>query len=789
MKKNVIALLIFIILTGIMTYPVVLKMSNHIPGNLGDPLLNTWLLGWDIHKIRTGLSGYWDTNIFYPYKSTLAFSEHLTGIAIFGLPAMLLTNNIIFTYNFLFLLAFVLSGFGAYLLVKHLTGNFLAGIIGGIIFAFAPFRFYHLHMLNAQWIPFGFLYLHKFFEKTKYKYLALFVLFYVLQCISSLHNGLFMTVFAVIFIVYYVLVKKIRDKKFLAVTALSLIFAFIVLLPFSLPYIKVKKQFGFERGLATIKDGSAHIESYLAPSERNRLYHKLTYKLWQHCGLFTSFAALFLAFFGFWPGKTKVTETKTRLRTVLLIFWYTLAIFYLIIMIAFLFTGGKPVYLSGREILKHCGVRPFTNLIILVAVRWFLDKLWRQKIKTRLSAIGSNERFYLYTVILAVLFSFGPEIKFFKEAAFPGPYILLFYLVPGFGGIRLVARFAIMALLGVSVLAGYGYRKLSEKFRFPIKKSILGTALIVLILAEFFSVPVPTPQVKTGKNIPPVYRWLSQQKDDCTVIELPLNLSGLARIHQECLFVYYSTYHRKRIVNGYSGYFPPMYYFLIEHFSDFPSLRFMNSLSILGIKYVIIHSEGYEESTWQKTYEKLDRYRSKVSPIGKFGSAFVYQILNSSFSLTVPEEPDTNLLVPRKEWRAESNASSERSTRYAVDNKLETWWHTEGPRQPGQYFQLDLGKNYKFNRIWLSMGAHFYEYPEDYKLEVSDDSRNWKVVIARGNSPLKSFLSALFYSPSNPKFDIQFNTQKARYIRITQYGKHESYEWAIHEIDVQELPE
>jgi hypothetical protein len=794
MKKNIIALLIFIILTGIMTYPVLLRMSNHIPGGISDSLHLAWVIAWDIHKIRTGLSGYWNTNIFYPHNLTLTYCEPLTGIALLGLPVMLTTNNIIFTYNFLFLLSFILSGFGIYLLVKHLTGNFWAGIISGIIFAFSSYRFchwIHIHQLATQWMPFGFLYLHKFFEKFKFRHLVLFALFYVFQFLSSLQNGLFMTLYIVFFLVYYITQKKIKDTKLLAKTAVVLLFAFTLLLSFLYPYVKAKSHYGFKRSISEAKYSSAHVESYLTSNQTNRIYGRLTNKLRYHCGkygtdreLFMGFVALFLAFIGFWPGKTKVTyETSTK-RKIIITIWYVLTIFYSLIMVVFIFTGGKSVYLFNREIISHCGIKPLTNIILLVIIRLFLDNCWRQSIRNRLQAINITEKFYLLAAISAVLFSFGPTIQFFKESSLPGPYLILYYLVPGFSGIRVPARFAIMVLFGVSVLAGYGYIKLLQKSKSPLKKSVLGITLIILASAEYLSIPTHMPPVKTGENIPSVYKWLSQKKDDSTVIELPFHSLRLHQVHKESLYLYYSTYHWKRIVNGYSSYFSPTYIFITEYFDNFPTLSFINSLKILGVKYMIIHSREYKESTWQEIYQKLSEYRNKISLIGEFGPDFVYQIVNSSFTLSRPKEPDPNLLISKEGWRAESNLNTG-NAHNAIDNNLKTRWDTAGPRRPGAYFKLDLGRIHEFNRIWLNVKDKYLDYLQEFTLEVSEDNKNWKVVISKGNVSPESFLAYLLYSPKNTKIDIKFTPQKARYIRVTQYGKNEAYWWAIYEIDVQ----
>ena len=276
----------------------------------------------------------------------------------------------------------------------------------------------------------------------------------------------------------------------------------------------------------------------------------------------------------------------------------------------------------------------------------------------------------------------------------------------------------------------------------------------------------------------------SKQKDDFTAIELPFHSLHSHQVHKEALYLYYSTYHWKRILNGYSSYFSPTYIFITEYFNNFPSLSLTNSLKKLGVKYIIIHSEGYEESTWQRIYRELNKYSSKISLVEKFGPDFVYQIVNSSFTLSRPKEPDPSLLIPKEGWRAKSNLNT-RNAHNAIDNNLKTRWDTAGPRQPGAYFKLDLGRIYEFNRIWLNVRDKYLDYPQEYTLEVSEDNKNWKTVISKGNVSPESFLAYLLYSPKNAKIDIKFAPQKARYIRITQYGKNEAYWWAIYEIDVQ----
>ena len=59
----------------------------------GDPLLNAWTLAWGADRIRHGFSDFWTGLFFYPYPDTIAYSEHLLGIAIFTAPVQWLTGE------------------------------------------------------------------------------------------------------------------------------------------------------------------------------------------------------------------------------------------------------------------------------------------------------------------------------------------------------------------------------------------------------------------------------------------------------------------------------------------------------------------------------------------------------------------------------------------------------------------------------------------------------------------------------------------------------------------------
>src|SRR5882672_1220455 len=102
------------------TYPLVRHITTHVPNDLGDPVLNAWILAWDATAIRQGFSHFWDAPSYFPYLRTLAYSDHLLGMAVFTTPVQWLTANPVLTYNLAFIASFTNAGGGMYLLARAL---------------------------------------------------------------------------------------------------------------------------------------------------------------------------------------------------------------------------------------------------------------------------------------------------------------------------------------------------------------------------------------------------------------------------------------------------------------------------------------------------------------------------------------------------------------------------------------------------------------------------------------------------------------------------------------------
>jgi len=278
--RNLSVLSIYVFLSIAMTYPLIFEINTSLPDNLGDPLLNTWILAWDVHKIvEFDITGFFNANIFYPHKNTLAYSEHMIGSAIFALPVIVFFKNPILAHNVILFIGFSLSGFGMYLLAYYLTASRPASFCAGLIFAFFPWRFGHIGHLQAQvaqWIPLTFLYLHKFIDNGKNRHLFLFTLFFILQFLSNGYYAMFLSFFVSFIFIREFYKKGYSDRPFLYKTGLFFLISAIFILPLFYPYIKVKHEMGFTRSVGEAVMYSADILSYLAAPYFNRPWGGIT---------------------------------------------------------------------------------------------------------------------------------------------------------------------------------------------------------------------------------------------------------------------------------------------------------------------------------------------------------------------------------------------------------------------------------------------------------------------------------------------------------------------------------
>ncbi len=294
----------YLLLTLLATYPLLWNWTTAVPSDIGDPLLNTWIVAWDVHALLTDPLHLFEANIYFPLKHTLAYSEHLLGTALTVAPILLVSGEPVLAYNVAFALSFVLSGLGMYLLTLRLTARArpsgasrLAAFLAGIGFAFAPYRLAamsHLQLMTGQWLPFALFFLDDFLRRRRGRSLALCALFLILQAASSWHLAVFAAFTAFIYAGGWWLAGP-RSWPTLGRLALAALIVALVVAPLALPYIALIDELRAARPLEVAASFAPAPGDYLAAAPFNRLFGSLTAPLSARPG-FTEEHYLFCGF-------------------------------------------------------------------------------------------------------------------------------------------------------------------------------------------------------------------------------------------------------------------------------------------------------------------------------------------------------------------------------------------------------------------------------------------------------------------------------------------------------------
>ncbi len=187
--------------------------------------------------------------------------------------------------------------------------------------------------------------------------------------------------------------------------------------------------------------------------------------------------------------------------------------------------------------------------------------------------------------------------------------------LPGFQGLRAPARFGILVALSLAVLAGYGSARVLTLVGADRRRRVAAATIAVLFLLEYST----TVRLFTVPQPPSVYAWLRREPSS-VVIELPLPRADDLSVIQDGLYMYFSLTHWQRLVNGYSGFYPPSYLRLLESMRGFPDDASFEALRARDVDYVIVHSRFYTGEHYAAITTALE-LGGEVVGVGRFPAA------------------------------------------------------------------------------------------------------------------------------------------------------------------------
>jgi len=796
--RSGVKVLVFFLLAALV-FVHLLPLSLHPRRGITDGM-DTLLVAWIMARLPQNLlagAPLLDGRAFFPYADSLSFSELFGPQAAAAYPVSLASGNPLLGYNAVFFLSFVFAAFAMYLLVRELTENDFAAVAAGAVFAFSSYpmmHMAHLQLLTTGFIPLAFRELHRFARAGAWKNALLFALYFTLQAMSCIYYALFFSsVLLVVLPVFAVLQFRRLGIARLAKLAAAVIPAGGILALVSLPYSALLDKFAFTRELVP----GADLGNYLAPVPRNVLWGKWLSPLGQdEAYLFPGLVALAFLFV-FIMDRARLLEAipKWWRRVLLAVMGVSLVLSVLLVA-----TKGFDLSLGPLKLTAH-DPDAWAALLVISALAVAVSALVLHLRRNRDGgeAGGGSAFLYLLLFIWALFLSFGSEVRVFGRTLFADetygaiftPFRWLFQNIPGFSGVRAPSRYAVFVVFAGAVLAGFGLARFFGALKTRRLRFVVAAALLLVLNAEFLAVPQRTILAPVGEDIPPVYRWLKGQPGDFAVIELPVN----NLISRDALFLYFSLFHGKRLVNGYSGFLPPATLNLRSVFRRFPVWENIEILRALDVRYLVVHMKGWTPHIQARTRERLATiFARDVREVRSFsyaprrphsfehllGEDVVYEVLPG----TMPRPPAaaSEPLSPGR-WGLSANVNKPLLDALR-DGNIETRWTTRRPKRSWDYLTVVLDDAAPVSEVRLGYhpGDVSYQAAVTVAVETSVDGQTWKsheFSYAAGE-----FIRGLVDDPKAPVQRFLLAGEPVRFVRLTQFGDNEPGPWTVAEIEV-----
>ena len=574
--------LFFPIVSAAFTWPLVTHLGDTLP-DWADPADSSWRIGSMAGQLLADPLHLYQTTAFYPIHNGLALDELLTGQGLLAAPLIWLTGNPPLAFNVLVFLSYVLSGVALWWLVRDLTGSSGAGLVAGLIFAFAPWhyeQFGHLGLSAQQWMVVALVFLRRFLlgGLSAPRLLTRRNLLY-LQPGSSpspsckrWSRGITPTLRrfcspSTARIICWVrrgsgagwgrLRRQAgevppwrRLGAQIGLLAGAGLLGLAVLLPFVWPFMQAQREFGFARSLQEASYWSAAPTSLLRTSPRSWLYAPVQVGLFgletsSERAMYPGVVALALALVGVIGGLRRRRNG------------------------AAVDTQAPPAHTQPGE-------------------RWVFVAL----------------------TLAGLILSFGPTLNLDaygnNPTGLPLPYLALYQWVPGFDALRVPARFGQLFMLGLAVCAGYGIldfrlwilERLRTGSTIHNPQSKITVALVLLLIGvDYWAPGLPATATPTGAAAPALYRWLAGPEAarviprDALLLELPISTAERP-VNTNPITLMYGLAHGRPLLNGSANIIPPGYDRLFYQMRRFPTSATLDLAEGLGVQYLIVHTGG-----------------------------------------------------------------------------------------------------------------------------------------------------------------------------------------------------
>ncbi len=606
----------------------------------------------------------------------------------------------------------------------------------------------HVQVLSAYWMPLALLGLHGYFEDHRNRWLWLFAGGWLMQALTCGYYLFYLSVLVALWLLWFAVGRE--PWRRIGRVVLAWAAAALVMTPVLYGYWKFQRAYGMRRWPNEIVEFSADVASVLKAPDDLRLWGWLSVVDHPESALFPGLTIVVLVLAGLaldWSTATREYVRGLKASRVLVI----VSVLFFAIAASPLYFGAWKFSPFGMRLLSVATPhKPLSVALLLLAAAGALHPSVRAAWQRR-----SALTFYALAAGVMWVFSLGPAPTLMNRPfIYKAPYAWLMML-PGVDGVRVPARFWMLAALCLSVAAGLALRHLGTKW--PRAARALPLVACVGLLIDAWPTPIPM-------DAPPAPR--------------PIHSGAVARLdlplepRHDAVVLYRSVEHRRPIVNGYSGYFAP-HYWALQYLLEQGDPEILTRLSSRGAFEVVIDHDLDPDGRWRRFVAA----HPQAELVYQDAAYTTYRVRRGA--RVDPLGSVSGESLPIRHIAAVDNAALVAAL---TDGDILTRWDAGREQRPGDAITADLGENREVNGIEMLIGGYVADFPRQLSIETSLDGVAWSGAW-NGGTAITAFAAAL-EDPLNVTLPFSFTTRPARYVRLTQTGEERIYYWSIAELRI-----
>ena len=728
------------------TFPLILRLSEVVPHDLGDPLLSTAILWWNAHVLPF-TERWWNGMALYPASGFLASSDPRLGESLLASPLQWLGLGPVAAYNLTLLMTFPLSAIAAHWLGYVLTRRHDAAALAGLVYGFCPFRaahLSHLELLAGFGMPIALAALHLFRETGGRRWLIVLSGALVVQGYCSSYYLLFFAVMVAVWLPWFLRPAELRLLPGLAAAAVA---ALLALTPLIAGYLRIHAHYGLTRTFTEIQAFSAQGTSLFA-ADPGLLVWGWTSRFGQREGLLFPGLTISLLVLAYGVGAWRRARLHDGLDRVAAGFLAAAILCAAIAGAGWAF-GPWRIDVPGLTMSSGSSYKALT-LGLLMCCLWLGTSSSLRQAWQRRSAFA----FYALAAALLFLCSFGPEPTFRgHQFLYKPPYAWLMNL-PVFASIRVPARFGMVAMLALAAAGAVAF----DGWRLSPRSRRLAAGLLLLgVLADGWVRPISMQPLPT--------QWSAGRTDGfAAVMELPLgDLMG------DMAATYRAMGHGRPVVNGASG-FEPRHYVALKTASEELDPTILDWLPPRGRVLIALDRQRATAADWERVLAAHPR----VTPLAPEGQWLFYAL-----APPIPAPACEETLSPVVSIAFNGSPIDPAPL---ADGNPHTWWTTTNAALAGESLVLDLGRSRAPCALAVSVGELVRSYPRRLTVDSSEDGTRWQPVASARTAGLT--IRAALDDPARVAFAIPLTPSVARYLRVTLGDGHATAPWGMTELGV-----